>query len=76
MSTDISLLNEMKIALRSHMQAAGVRKAELARRIGVHRQEMDRIIEPDHMTNFSRMEQAFTALGKRINIKIVKKKGK
>ena len=45
-----------------------MRKADLARRMALHKQEIDRILDLNHATNLAKVEKAFAALGKRLDI--------
>lgn len=60
----------VKILLYQVMQAEGVRKSELARRMSIPRQEVDRMLDLNHGTALPKMELAFAALGKQLNVAI------
>ena len=49
-------------------QRSGLRKAELARRMGIRKTNIDRLFDLEHPSRFQRIEAAFRALGKRIVI--------
>lgn len=59
-----------KLALYEAMQAAAVSQSELARRLGCHRQQAARIVDPAHNTKFEVLEAALAAVGKRASIRI------
>ncbi len=59
-----------RIALYREMLAAGLRKAELARRLGWHKPQVDRLLDLRHDSRLDQIEQAFAALGKRVTIAI------
>ncbi len=61
---------EIKIRLYEAMQEKGMRKAELARRMNLHRQEIDRLLDFDQSTSLAKIESAFEVLGKRLQIEI------
>lgn len=61
----------IKLLLYRSMLDKGVRKSDLARRIGVHKQEMDRIFSLNQATNLGTLEKAFAALGKALDIEVV-----
>jgi antitoxin HicB len=61
----------IKLLLYRSMLDKGMRKSELARRIGVHKQAMDRIFDPNQGTNLATLEKAFAALGKALDIEVV-----
>jgi antitoxin HicB len=50
--------------------ASGIRKAELARRLGIPKTTVDRLFDLDHHTRLDQMEAAFAAVGKRLSIEI------
>ena len=54
-----------KLALYETMLAQEVSQAELARRLGCHRQQVARIIDPAHNSRFEALEAALAAVGKR-----------
>jgi antitoxin HicB len=64
-------LVETKIALYRTMHAARVTKSELARRLGVHPPQVDRLLEMHHASQLSQVESAFKALGKRVVVDVV-----
>ena len=66
----LPLQTEMKIRLYESLQNSGIRKADLARKMMLHRQEIDRLFDFNHATNLAKIEQAFAALGKRINLEV------
>jgi antitoxin HicB len=61
---------ELKLRLYQGMDDKGVRKADLARKLGLHRQEIDRVLDLNHATNLAKIEKAFAALGKTLDIAV------
>ncbi len=61
---------EVKVLLYQAMLKDGVRKADLARRLNIHRQEIDRLLDLNHATNLAKVEAAFAALGKSLKIEV------
>ncbi len=61
---------EVKILLYQQMHTSGVKKAELGRKMNLHRQEIDRLLKFSHSTSIGKIEAAFAALGKRIHIEV------
>jgi antitoxin HicB len=59
-----------KLALHQAMLEAGVRKTELARRLGVHNPQVDRLLDLDHDSRFDQIENAARALGREIHIEL------
>lgn len=52
------------------MRDAGVRKSELARRLGWHMPQVDRLLDPGHATRLNQAEAALAALGKRLEVAV------
>lgn len=67
---EIPPLSTAKVELYRAMRAAGIGKAELARRLNCHLPQIDRLLDLRHASRFSQLEAAFAALGKRIEIRI------
>jgi antitoxin HicB len=61
---------ELKVLLYQIMRSQGVRKAELARRMSIPRQEVDRILDLNHGTALPKMELAFAVLGKQLSVAV------
>jgi antitoxin HicB len=66
----LSVQAGVKVLLYQQMWRSGVRKADLARKMNLHRQEIDRLLDLNHATSIARLEKAFSVLGKSINIVI------
>jgi antitoxin HicB len=66
----LSALAEAKISLYREMQAADIRKAELARKLGWHKPQVDRLLDLRHDSRLDQLEQAFAVLGKQVRIAI------
>ena len=60
----------VKVLLYQAMRADGVRKSELARRMRIPRQEVDRILDLNHGTALPKMELAFAVLGKQLSVAV------
>jgi antitoxin HicB len=63
-------LTEAKIELYRQMRAAGVGKAELARRLHCHLPQIDRLLDLNHASRLDQIEQALLAVGKRLRISV------
>jgi antitoxin HicB len=63
-------LLDSKANLYTTMRAAGVRKAELARRLGCQKSQIDRLLDFKNSTRMERMEAAFRVLGKKLVIEV------
>jgi antitoxin HicB len=66
----LSALAEAKVSLYREMLAVDMRKAELARRLGWHKPQVDRLLDLRHDSRLDQMERAFAVLGKRVRIAI------
>ena len=63
-------LQEAKAELYNAFRAAGMRKAELARRIGISKTNIDRLFDLNYHSRLEQIEAAFRALGKELAIEI------
>jgi antitoxin HicB len=61
-------LTAAKVLLYRAMREAGVRKADLARRLGWHGPQIDRLLDLDHASRLDQIEAALAALGKRLTV--------
>ena len=66
-----SALESAKLGVYSAMTAQGVRKAELARRLGWHGPQVDRLFDLRHASRLDQLQAAAAALGKRMQVEIV-----
>jgi len=66
----LSALQGAKAELYMAFLASGIRKAELARRLGIPKTTVDRLFNFENRTRLDQMEAAFAALGKRLSIEI------
>jgi antitoxin HicB len=63
-------LQSAKAEFYSAFRASGLKKAELARRIGIPKTNIERIFDLDHASRFDQIEAAFLAIGKKIEVRI------
>ena len=63
-------LAEAKLGLYRAMLAAGVRKADLARRVGWQKSQVDRLLDLKHASRLDQIETAANALHKRVTIQV------
>ncbi|HEV2687811.1 MAG TPA: type II toxin-antitoxin system HicB family antitoxin [Bryobacteraceae bacterium] len=63
-------LAEAKIGLYRIMRAKGVRKADLARRLGWQKSQVDRLLDLKHSSRLDQIETALNALDKRLTIQV------
>jgi antitoxin HicB len=66
----LPVLSEAKIALYEAMIAGRVFKTELARRLGVHMPQVDRLLDLGHSSKIEQIEAALRATGKRLTIEV------
>jgi antitoxin HicB len=63
-----------KILVYRAMRHRGMSKNELARRLSVHRPQIDRLLNLRHATRLDAIEQALAVLGKRMKIAMEERK--
>jgi antitoxin HicB len=66
----LPLQTEMKVRLYQSLIESGIKKADLARKMKIHRQEIDRLFDSKQAISLSKFESAFAALGKTLNIEV------
>ena len=66
----LSALQCAKAELYMAFLASGMRKAELARRLGIPKTNVDRLFDLDNHTRLDQIEAAFAVLGKRIALEV------
>lgn len=59
-----------KVFLANEMVAQGVRKTDLARQLGVHMPQVDRLLDPRHSSKIELIESALSVLGKRLDVRL------
>ena len=60
-----------KLGVYQAMTEQGIKKAELARRLGWHMPQMDRLFDLHHASRLEQIETAANALGKHVHVQIV-----
>jgi antitoxin HicB len=66
-----SALESAKLAIYSEMVEQGLRKSDLARRLGWHLPQVDRLLDLKHATRMEHLESAARILGKEIRLSVV-----
>lgn len=66
-----SALECAKLGVYQAMTEQGIKKAELARRLGWHMPQVDRLFDLRHASKLDQIEAAANALGKHIYVQIV-----
>ena len=65
-----SALECAKLGVYQAMTEQGIKKAELARRLGWHTPQIDRLFDLRHASKFDQIEAAAAVLGKQIRVEI------
>ncbi|MDI9333940.1 MAG: type II toxin-antitoxin system HicB family antitoxin [Cytophagales bacterium] len=65
-----SALECAKLGVYKAMVDQGIKKSELARRLGWHMPQIDRLLDLKHASKFEQIESAAHVLGKRINLQV------
>jgi antitoxin HicB len=60
----------LKYELRLALDEAGVARSELARRLGVPRQRVTRLLDPAHNSRIAQLEAALEALGREVVVDV------
>jgi antitoxin HicB len=63
-------LRGMKVELYIAFRASGMKKAELARRLGIPKTIVDRLFDFNNRTRVEQLEAAFALLGKTLDIQV------
>jgi antitoxin HicB len=64
------LLTDLKAELYTALQATGTSRAELARRLDWHREQVDRLFRLDHASRVDQIENAFEALHRNVDVRV------
>ncbi len=67
-SAVLPTLTSVKVMLYQGMRDQGVGKAELARRLGWHMPQVDRVLDVNHHSRLDQMDAALGAIGKRLQV--------
>jgi len=63
-------LQATKALLFQAWRASGLRKADLARRLGIPKSNIDRLFDLDHRSRLDQLEAAFAALDRKVVVEI------
>lgn len=66
-----SALESAKLAIYAEMLAQGVRKSDLARKLGWHLPQVDRLLDLNHASRMEHLESAARILGKELRLSVV-----
>jgi antitoxin HicB len=61
----------LKVQLSIVLRESGLTRAELARRLGWHREQVDRLFRLDHASRLDQLEAAFKALQRELDVRVV-----
>ena len=61
-------LTVVKVMLYQSMREQGIGKAELARRLGWHMPQVDRVLDVQHRSRLDQMDAALAAMGRRLEV--------
>ncbi len=61
-------LTSVKVLLYQGMREQGIGKAELARRLGWHLPQVDRVLDIEHHSRLDQMDAALGAIGRRLQV--------
>lgn len=61
-------LTSVKVMLYQGMRDQGIGKAELARRLGWHLPQVDRVLDVQHRSRLEHMDAALGAIGRRLHV--------
>ena len=61
-------ITSVKVQLYQGMRSQGVGKAELARRLGWHMPQVDRVLDVAHHSRLDQMDAALGAIGQRLHV--------
>ncbi len=64
----LSTLTSVKVMLYQGMRDQGIGKAELARRLGWHLPQVDRVLDIRHRSRLDQMDAALGAIGRRLHV--------
>ena len=67
----LSALTTAKVLLYQAMKQQNIRKAELARKLGWHAPQADRLLDLNHASRLDQIERALAVLGKHLDVSVV-----
>lgn len=67
----VPVLVAMKAALYNAMIETGIRKADLARQLGVNGPQVDRLLDVEHSSKVEKVELALAQLGRKARVEIL-----
>jgi antitoxin HicB len=71
----LPVMTALKAQLYIVLRDSGITRAELSRRLGWHREQVDRLFRLDHASKLDRLEAAFKALAHEIDVDVHEEPG-
>jgi antitoxin HicB len=71
---DLGAISAAKVALYNEMRAAGMKKAELARRLGWQKSQVDRLLDLMHTSRLDQLERALALFDKVIVLDVKRRR--
>jgi len=65
-----SIQGELKLSVYKTMRDQGLRKTDLARRMGVALMQIDRVLDLTHLSRIEQLESAIKALNQRVHLEL------
>ncbi len=66
----LPLLTTLKVGLYNALRRNAITRAELARKLGWHREQVDRLFRLDHKSQLEQIEAAFAALNQDVEVRV------
>ena len=66
----LSMQTLLKVELFRFVKANGITRADLQRRLGVHREQVDRLFRLDHASRLGQIEAAIKAAGAELDVRV------
>jgi antitoxin HicB len=63
-----------KLALYEAMRAEGISRSEVARRLGLQENAVRRLLDLDHRSHLDQLDRALAALGKRLEVRVLRRR--
>ncbi len=67
---DLPVQTQLKVLLMKTLRDERMTRAELARRLDWHREQVDRLFRLNHASRLDQIEAAFKVLGRRISVEL------
>ncbi len=65
---DLPVQTQLKIMLMKALKDEGITRAELARRLDWHREQVDRLFRLKHASRLDQIEAAFKVMGRKVTV--------